>query len=273
MDSPMNCLLELNYQMAAMMVNGNTPQAYSTVLNKTMHVIQAMVGSLRNSEALHGDHELTVTQELLSNHRELCYCFVAIGGGAPSGMGNNCTSTCTDTDTDMESCAGLLTLFDRVVHAPRIPNNAPMGREAFEKVSLGRQIKLLLLSMYNVALLLHKEGMRTGVSKLLHKAVQYYRMALDMLLVASENNPSQLRDDSRDIMLFLGLLNNLAHVHAILASYDQVERYLTEMSRIIKAIMKEPQVLDDWDENVIELWYLAAIQSIDCNWFTLASAA
>ena len=88
------------------------------------------------------------------------------------------------------------------------------------------QFRLAVSVIYNAALFFHKEGLRTGQSVHLVKAVRYYVLALEMLLASV-----QLREE--DLLLELAMANNVGHAHNALANIEEANQCLNYMRQLI----------------------------------------
>ena len=115
----------------------------------------------------------------------------------------------------------IFLLHDRVAS---ISSHRMLGNQDLLPVEC--QFRLAVSIMYNVGLFLHKEGLRTGQSVHLIKAVQYYTLALEMLLSAV-----QLREE--DLLLELAMLNNIGHAQTALASIKEAGDCLDYMRQLI----------------------------------------
>ena len=122
--------------------------------------------------------------------------------------------------------------------------------------------------MYNLGLVLHKEGIQTGKSILLLKALRFYCSSRDLL---RSLEPGGLLWN--DVAFLLGLLNNMAHAHAILANFQEANTILEEIIPIIKGTMEDPLLQANWCQSVTEFWDLALIQSMESDWYAMAPVA
>lgn len=115
----------------------------------------------------------------------------------------------------------IFLLHDRVAS---ISSHRMLGNQ--ELLPVECQFRLAVSIMYNVGLFLHKEGLRSGQSAHLIKGVQYYTLALEMLLSAV-----QLREE--DLLLELAMLNNIGHAQTALANIKEAAGCLDYMRQLI----------------------------------------
>jgi hypothetical protein len=85
------------------------------------------------------------------------------------------------------------------------------------------QLRWAMSVMYNGALFMHQEGIRTGRSVMIVKALRYYRAALSMLNLVVDHLP-------KEAVLKLALLNNMGHAEVMLANLEKASEYLADIA-------------------------------------------
>ena len=90
--------------------------------------------------------------------------------------------------------------------------------------------RVAMTIMYNSALCLHVQGMRSGKSGSISKAIKHYRCAYGMLEVISGGGGVS------DTVLALALLNNLGHAELILANVKEARHCLSSLESALSSL-------------------------------------
>jgi hypothetical protein len=92
--------------------------------------------------------------------------------------------------------------------------------------------------IYNLGMTFHQEGLKTGDSQALSKALRFYSMAHETL-AAAEN--ASLKEKSNGLALgFLAVANNIGHVHAKCRRFEEAGVCCNDLSFRLSALLDKP---------------------------------
>ncbi|CAB9501442.1 expressed unknown protein [Seminavis robusta] len=206
-------LLDLNFKIVSLMVHGDHANVYP-VLRLALSQLRILVASLQIG--------VDAGPEPM----------VAPGADQPTETIHVVPVQMPAINADQD----IFTLFNHVFHISHHGGHGAPTEEA--------RFRLAVSGMYNIALFLHQEGIRSGKCTNIIKARRYYAVALDMLKAVLGNR-------TEDAVLELALLNNLGHAEALLANGQQASAYLEELASVnLHRVYAMPPQFADFFSNV-----------------------
>ena len=131
-------------------------------------------------------------------------------------------------DEDDSSDAHVVTSID-ALHLPKesmsvCPNNAftifnkALHFEKFEPATLlSDKTRVASVFLYNIGLAYHREGIQTGTSHFLHRALEFYKMAFETL------DQSESFDTDFITFVMLAVTNNIGHIKSHFFEIDEMQ--------------------------------------------------
>ncbi|CAB9515379.1 expressed unknown protein [Seminavis robusta] len=243
-------IFNLNTKLVSLMVKGDNGGA-AVQLQHTTIALQGLLSDLQSQphrtemmdDVLYEDPQ----HDLLLPQHPLALVFLSTANDLPS---NN-------------EIGGVLPFFNKAVF---VQGSHPM-------LPLTSRFQLAASVVYNTALFFHKEALRTGENRLVHKSIEFYNLAQDLL-----ERLEGSRHDDGTIVLCLAVWNNLGHAQMLLANYRQAQQCTEQMQFVL-----EHAVLDDADgvQDVGDFFLTASLGTLNnhaattatCSGFNICPAA